>query len=310
MRPTLQKCALALVVGCLWVKGSQAQARPRCAPSADSIAKLCELDALVTAAQHSPGPPYPDILRHAGVAGEVHVEYVVDTTGRGLSASLRVLRSTHELFSAAVRNALPRRRFNVPRRQGVGVRTRVEELISFRSASDSLYPRFGAPPAAFDVDSTGMLRTTVAAHILADSVAAPRLKEQDRWAIYSAATEFFIRREVTKPSAFCIGTNGSEPPATILEQWRFTDSALVPLSRCPPTYARMIRHRGDPVAPRGYQDPVSLVMRAIKPWSRDLVVLDVGWSRSMARSENVCQVSRRAGSWTDVACFETRNWIH
>jgi protein TonB len=59
----------------------------------------------------SPTPRYPDILKSAGVEGEVVVAFVVDTTGRADISSLKILKSTHELFSAAVRTALPTMRF-------------------------------------------------------------------------------------------------------------------------------------------------------------------------------------------------------
>jgi protein TonB len=65
----------------------------------------------VMAVPGSPTPRYPDILKSAGVEGEVVVAFVVDTTGRADVSSLKILKSTHELFSAAVRTALPSMRF-------------------------------------------------------------------------------------------------------------------------------------------------------------------------------------------------------
>lgn len=59
----------------------------------------------------SPGPRYPDILRSNGVEGEVHAQFVVDTTGRVDISTFRVLRSTHALFEQAVRSSLPNMRF-------------------------------------------------------------------------------------------------------------------------------------------------------------------------------------------------------
>lgn len=57
------------------------------------------------------GPRYPDILRSGGVEGEVLAQFVVDTTGRVESGSFKVLRSSHAMFEAAVRSALPNMRF-------------------------------------------------------------------------------------------------------------------------------------------------------------------------------------------------------
>lgn len=56
-------------------------------------------------------PRYPEQLRSAGVDGRVLVQFVVDTTGRIDPASIRILESTHELFSRAVRDALTAFRF-------------------------------------------------------------------------------------------------------------------------------------------------------------------------------------------------------
>jgi len=56
-------------------------------------------------------PRYPDLLRAANVGGEVVAQFVVDTTGRPIMETLKVLRSTHDLFTASVRAALPNLRF-------------------------------------------------------------------------------------------------------------------------------------------------------------------------------------------------------
>ena len=56
-------------------------------------------------------PRYPESLRNAGVDGRVLVEFSVDTTGRIDMASVKILDSTHELFTRAVRDALGNFRF-------------------------------------------------------------------------------------------------------------------------------------------------------------------------------------------------------
>lgn len=57
------------------------------------------------------GPRYPDILKSGGVEGEVLAQFEVDTTGRVVINSFRVLRSSHALFEQAVRSSLPNMRF-------------------------------------------------------------------------------------------------------------------------------------------------------------------------------------------------------
>jgi protein TonB len=59
----------------------------------------------------SAAPRYPELLKAGGVDGEVLVEFVVDTTGRADASTLKVLKSTHELFALAVKNAMPGMRF-------------------------------------------------------------------------------------------------------------------------------------------------------------------------------------------------------
>jgi TonB family protein len=57
--------------------------------------------------QGNPAPRYPDMLRAANVEGAVVVRFSTDAKGVPDSSSIVVLTSTHDLFSGAVRKALP-----------------------------------------------------------------------------------------------------------------------------------------------------------------------------------------------------------
>jgi protein TonB len=85
----------------------------------------------VSQAPGSGQPRYPDILRQAGVEGEVLATFVVDTTGRADVSSFKVLRTTHELFSSAVRSALPSMRFIPAEVGGKRVKQLVQQPFSF-----------------------------------------------------------------------------------------------------------------------------------------------------------------------------------
>ena len=76
-------------------------------------------------------PRYPDILRQAGVEGEVLAQFVVDTTGRAEMNSYKVLKTTHELFGNAVKQALPGMRFIPAEVGGRKVRQLVQQPFSF-----------------------------------------------------------------------------------------------------------------------------------------------------------------------------------
>jgi protein TonB len=85
----------------------------------------------VMAVPGSPTPRYPDILKSAGVEGEVVVSFVVDTTGRADMSQFHILKTTHELFSAAVRTALPTMRFLPAEVGGKKVKQLVQQPFVF-----------------------------------------------------------------------------------------------------------------------------------------------------------------------------------
>ena len=55
--------------------------------------------------------PYPEGMRSAGTQGKVTAEFVVDENGRVQASTFKVLDSTNDFFTQAVRNALGRMRF-------------------------------------------------------------------------------------------------------------------------------------------------------------------------------------------------------
>ena len=76
-------------------------------------------------------PSYPAALRQAGVSGSVMAQFVVDTTGLAEVSTFRVLESTDPLFTAAVRNALPKMRFEPAQVDGHKVRQLMQVPFNF-----------------------------------------------------------------------------------------------------------------------------------------------------------------------------------
>jgi len=68
-------------------------------------------DSQANFAQGSPAPRYPSILKEAGVSGVTIVQLVVDTAGLPITSSLKVVRSSHELFTKAVTTVVPAQLF-------------------------------------------------------------------------------------------------------------------------------------------------------------------------------------------------------
>lgn len=76
-------------------------------------------------------PRYPEILRQAGVEGEVLAVFVVDEKGRADTSTFKVITSSHDLFAVAVKRALGEMRFQPAELGGVAVKQWVREPFTF-----------------------------------------------------------------------------------------------------------------------------------------------------------------------------------
>jgi protein TonB len=85
----------------------------------------------VVGAPGSPTPSYPEMLKSAGVEGTVLAQFVVDTTGKVENGSFKVLKSDNELFTNAVRIALPRMKFLPAEVGGRKVKQLVQQPFQF-----------------------------------------------------------------------------------------------------------------------------------------------------------------------------------
>jgi len=81
-----------------------------------------------------PSPRYPDALRVAGVEGEVVAQFVVDTSGRALPGSIKVISASSPEFVESLRAALPGIRFKAPGLEGKRVRQLVQHTFTFKLA--------------------------------------------------------------------------------------------------------------------------------------------------------------------------------
>lgn len=74
---------------------------------------------------------YPDALRAANVEGEVLAQFVVDANGQYEPGTFKVLESSHELFTQAVKDALPKMRFYPAEVGGKKVKQLVQRPFTF-----------------------------------------------------------------------------------------------------------------------------------------------------------------------------------
>jgi periplasmic protein TonB len=90
-----------------------------------------QVEKTVIQAPGSVTPKYPQILLDAHVEGEVLVSFVVDTTGRYEQGSLKILKSSHDLFTSAVKTAMPQMRFLPAEVGGRKVKQLVQQPFQF-----------------------------------------------------------------------------------------------------------------------------------------------------------------------------------
>ena len=90
-----------------------------------------QVEKQVAATPGNPGPRYPDMLRSANVEGEVLVQFVVDTTGRVENGSIKILKSSHDLFTNSVRSALSNMKFYPAEIGGRKVKQLVQQPFNF-----------------------------------------------------------------------------------------------------------------------------------------------------------------------------------
>jgi len=81
--------------------------------------------------QDNPKPKYPSVLESSGIAGEVQAQFVVRTDGKADMDQFKVLKSTNELFTQAVKNVLPRMRFSPAMIGGKPVNQLVQQSFQF-----------------------------------------------------------------------------------------------------------------------------------------------------------------------------------
>ncbi len=91
-----------------------------------------QVDREVRAFPSNRAPAYPDALRANGTEGEVCARFVVDESGRVDMKTFEIISASSPAFSAAVRNAVQRARFQPAEAAGRRVAQLVEQRFQFR----------------------------------------------------------------------------------------------------------------------------------------------------------------------------------
>ena len=75
-------------------------------------------------------PEYPEVVRKAGITGQVVLELVIDTTG--IVIETKIVKSLHEMLDEAAVKAARKWRFKPGKQRGNPVRVRVVQPLNFR----------------------------------------------------------------------------------------------------------------------------------------------------------------------------------
>src|SRR2546428_9373755 len=79
----------------------------------------------------APAPVYPALLKQAGIQGRVILPAVIDTTGRGEPASVRVMKSPHPAVDQPTQDWVLKAPFRPARPGGRGVRVFINPLVDY-----------------------------------------------------------------------------------------------------------------------------------------------------------------------------------
>jgi protein TonB len=80
----------------------------------------------------APPPPYPDVLKQAGIQGRVLLQAIIDSTGRAESNSVRILQSPNPAFDQGSRNWILHAQFRPARVHGHAVRVLIQVPLEYR----------------------------------------------------------------------------------------------------------------------------------------------------------------------------------
>ena len=104
----------------------------------ERVYSALQVDQMVERYESSAVPVYPPELSARGVEGLVDATYVVDTTGRVDTMTIKVMQSDNPRFTESVRTALGQAAFRPAKRAGMSVRQLVQQRFRFKLAQPSV----------------------------------------------------------------------------------------------------------------------------------------------------------------------------
>jgi TonB family protein len=298
---------------------------PRCPSAGDTAAlTLAEVERRPVADSTNAPPPYPDLLRQAGIGGPVRVTFTVDTAGRVERATIRVVRTPNAGFDFAVKRAVASWLHKPASLCGRAVRARLSHEFVFLptprpTPKDTLWLAvlFGVDTAVTPTADTlpdGTPRTSlgwraspvVVAPVPWDSAALDSAEEAaiDELVVDISPASTGLARVVCLPSGRRTAT---DPDLQRLIRLTRPGIAVLPERRCPPTFDSMIYKPEQRPYPPG-EDPFHVRVLKRAPISATRVVFNADVWQGTSGKRYRCGVERLGGGWR-AHCLVVSYWV-
>jgi TonB family protein len=318
--------ALALLI----VPATLTAQRPQCSGrTADSAAlSPADVDQLPVADSVNRSPIYSELVRQAGVGGEVRVAFIVDTAGVPERGTIKIVRTAHAGFDPSVKNTVGTWRFAPARLCGQPVRVRLSHEFEFRPTTrraDTLHldwvfkDSIGAVPSPLTSDTLpdGTPHTIVGMRspdweqpvvFLEFATLGSAVRDSAEEAALSVLVGDIASDSLTR--IVCIaGANGrvSDPDGRRLTRLTVPGVVVLASRRCPPTFASMMYRPGQRSSPPG-EDPYHIRFVAKRALSPTRALFDIDIAQGTGGTRYRCGAERRDGQWR-ARCFLVSSWV-
>jgi hypothetical protein len=236
-------------------------------------------------------PTYPAMLRDAAFGGLVRIQFIVDTAGVPVIASLRVLHTDHEIFSYVVLRAVSTWRYAPAlNRRRVRADTVVQSIefipptgLALHLLPDIVSGFTQVAPAEWHLTISGP-----------DSVRTTAVDSSTQLAVALAALDTILTNYLPPTAQHpariaCVAlspeTAAGEPSMAMQVQLEKLRLAVVTQRRCPRTFGsptRISYGDGRPEHDPPGEDPFLFTARAVRAMSDGRVLIDVDWRHATA----------------------------
>jgi hypothetical protein len=227
---------------------------------------------------------------------------VVDSVGHVPYGSFTVVESSHALFTASARNAVPKWTFTPATLRGRPVATRYEQLFTFSLPPDSDAPSLPPTVLTRDTAPDGVPRIVIGTPdrepgaILQFTNA--QLLDAQRAVLVALAPAPIVDSAGRSRVTVCLTRErGDLQGDTALLQALTVPGRRAVIPRdCPRTYVKMPLDLDHPPPP-GWIDPFIMSVTRVDGWTASIVVLDIGVSQGVTQRKYRCAATRDPSGW-------------